>query len=104
MASRLLDASGVLDRVFDDDFGLSDSEDSDDGGAGVYSYLPMDSLGSGDDGEQLDGSRESGDHIDGDEDQEMDLPTLEGSEDSSRESSFSKSTIVEVKYKVWRHS
>ena len=40
----------------------SDSEDSDDGGAGIYSYLPMDSLGSDDDDEQLDGSRESGNH------------------------------------------
>ena len=30
----------MLERVFDDGFGLSDSEDSDVGGEGVHGYLP----------------------------------------------------------------
>ena len=46
MASRFFGASNVLDRVFDNSFGLSDSENSNAGGEGVHGYLPMNSLSS----------------------------------------------------------
>ena len=97
MASRYFHASDVLERVFQDDFGLSDSEDSDAGEAGVHGYLPMGHLDStGDD--ELGEVADRGNDREGDGEEDM-LMSVD-SEDSSEEPASSKSTILETKYKV----
>ena len=97
MASRLYGAEDVLERLFEDDFGLSDSDDSDQEGEGVHGYLPMGSLGSTIEDELGEVADRGNDREgDGEEDTLMSVD----SEDSSEEPASSKSTILETKYKV----
>ena len=100
MATRYYSASEVLEKVFDEGFGLSDSDDSDEGGEGVQGYLPMGSLGSCDDDEVREPLGEDGVQSEEEDEEPMDVPGPIESEDSSGEPSPGRSTILETGYKL----
>ena len=85
----------MLERVFDDNVGLSDSEESDTGGEGVHGYLPMRSLDATIEDDRSDGLGDSSDLGDRDE-EDADLQMLVDSEDSSGKPASNKSTIVDI--------